>query len=599
MLDINKKVAVHRDPMAPTTPYSNSQFCKDYYLFLEGKRSRFLFFLFIRMLATVAPFGIAYLLASMIDFFTTYTAGDALRPFYTAVWGIGILGAMQVWLRFFAKFRLYTIAANMRKDLRVKAMAKLIDLELEWHEKEETGSKIQKINQGSQMIYECMHIFTNQGVEVLVGIVGSMILFAFLRWQYALIAIAYAAIYFLGEYYFSKRLSYWNDQLNRIKEKVSGKVHESASNLLTVKAMGLKKVFEDATASYEKEFYDVWLRTKKVSQLKAKTIKIFAAIGYAGFLFVLGIDTINGFITVGSIVMFGAYFNRVRGKLEVFSNNIDKWIEVKSGFGRFMTIIGQDVIARESGDLLEVPKRWKTITFDNVTFRYNNKDVLKDFNLTIHRNDKIGVVGRSGCGKSTLVKLILGLYQPQKGRVLIDGKDIMAYKHSSITDTIGVVLQDSEMFNMALVENITIATTGIDKKRLAKALTVAQLRELILKIPKGLHTPIGEKGYKLSGGERQRVGIARAVYKDASFLILDEATSNLDSKTEDAIQKNIDRSMKDKTLLIIAHRLSTLKDVDKVIFMERGKITEEGTYPQLVRKRGKFYQMHKLQGRKT
>jgi ATP-binding cassette subfamily B protein len=222
---------------------------------------------------------------------------------------------------------------------------------------------------------------------------------------------------------------------------------------------------------------------------------------------------------------------------------------------------------------------------------------LKDFNLIINRFDKIGVVGESGSGKSTISKLMLKLYKPEKGKILIDGIDLNEFNQTSITKNIGVVLQEPEMFNLSAIDNITISATKSDKKLLEEAISLSQLKPVIKKLPEKLDTLIGEKGYQLSGGERQRIGLARAIYKDSQIYILDEATSALDSRTESLIQEEISNKLKNKTLIIIAHRLSTLKDVKKILVLEKGQIVEAGSFSDLIKKKQKFYQMYKLQNR--
>ena len=368
--------------------------------------------------------------------------------------------------------------------------------------------------------------------------------------------------------------------------------------MLTVKSLGLKKTFTDSTKNYENKYYKIWLKTKKFAQLKVKTIKIFASIGYAAFILLTCYDAIAGTITVGMILVYSNYFGKLRSGLEMITHQSSRIIQIKTKIGRFMTIFGREIFDRNGRHLKKVPNNWKKIEFKNIYFKYKNKLVLKNFNLLVKRKEKIGIVGRSGCGKSTLVKLMLGLYQPCRGQILIDGKDLNKYKHNSITKTISVVLQESEMFNLSLIKNIMISSIKKNINLLEIAIKTSQLQPIIKKLPKRLNTLIGEKGYKLSGGERQRIGIARALYKNSDVLILDEATSSLDSKTEQKIQNNLEKYFKNKTILIIAHRLSTLKNVDKIIVMKRGKVIEEGSFDELVKNKKDFYRLYKLQKRK-
>ncbi|MBS3176461.1 ABC transporter ATP-binding protein [Candidatus Woesearchaeota archaeon] len=531
--------------------YSWSKYIKDYWYLLSGKRTKFVFFTILRSLSNLITFAIAFCLAKIIDFFTNYQASMPLDTFYWFVGAIAILGAFQVWLRFFSKIKMQTIAADMRKETRLLAINKIMSLNLKWHEKEETGAKIQKINQGGESVYKGLKDFSNEGISVLVDIFGALFLFLFLDIRYVAFALIYVCIYFIGEHYYNKKLNYWENELNKIKEKVSGKIHESISNILAVKSLGLGETIGKNAESYEDEYFKI---------------------------------------------LFASYFGKLKGGLDEFTNTIGNFISVKSGVGRFMTILDIDTIEDESR-LKEFPENWRKIEFKEVYFKYKEQYVLKDFNLTINRFDKIGVVGESGSGKSTISKLMLKLYKPEKGKILVDGIDLNEFNQMSITKNMGVVLQEPEMFNLSAIDNITISATKADKKVLDTAISLSQLKPVIEKLPEKLNTLIGEKGYQLSGGERQRIGLARAIYKDSQIYILDEATSALDSKTESLIQEEISTKLKNKTLIIIAHRLSTLKEVKRILVLEKGQIVESGSFSDLLKKKQKFYQMYKLQNR--
>ncbi|MBW3003087.1 ABC transporter ATP-binding protein/permease, partial [Candidatus Woesearchaeota archaeon] len=352
--------------------YKTQTFLHDYWSLLRGSRLRFSVMTALKALSTAGGFVIAYLLGHIVDFFVNYNQ-QPLTGFYLAVAGIASIGAFQVWMRFFAKFRLQALAGDIRKNTRISAMNKLMDLPLKWHEKEETGSKIEKINSGSEAIYTGIHLFSNEGIDILVGLVGAIGIFAALDWRYALFGLGYALVYVFGELYFNKRLTALRTETAKIKEKVSGKLHESSSNLLTVKSMGLKKVFTKSTEEYEEKYYRTWLRAKKFGQFKVKTIKTFAAVGYALFVLMVGFDALSASITVGSIYVYSSYFNRLKAALESITDRSIEYIDVKTKLGRFMTILGREYLdERDKG----FPKDWKTIQFSDVSFKYKDKDVL-------------------------------------------------------------------------------------------------------------------------------------------------------------------------------------------------------------------------------
>ncbi|MBM3232979.1 ABC transporter ATP-binding protein [Candidatus Pacearchaeota archaeon] len=577
--------------------YSAKRLVKDFWLLLKGNRVKFSFWMLAMFAAGLLGYVSIYFLGKIVDFFVKYDSGESLQPFYLYAAGIAAVGIIMTLTRQNAKLSILTLGADIRKKIRIIAMSKLIDLELKWHEKENTGAKIQKISSGGQNIYDAMRMFVNEGMSILTGMGGAFVIFVLLDFKYGLFAIGYLIVFLSLQSYFMKKKAVLQDKLNKINEKLSGKVHESAANILAVKSLGLKENFRNSLESHEDEYYKIWLKNRSLEAKKSMIISIVASLGYGLFIVLLGFDAAKGIIEAATIFVFANYFGRLRESSDMLINSSDRIIELKSGIGRIMSLLDEKTIERESPKLAEVNHNWRRIEFMNVGFRYKDKWVLKNFNLRINRGNKIGIVGRSGSGKSTLAKLILGLYEPQEGEILIDGKPLRDYKQSSINKQIGIVLQDSEMFNLPLAGNIAITDEKPNEEKVAIAARTSELQEMIKRLPQGLKTLIGERGYRLSGGERQRVGIARAVYANFPMLILDEATSHLDSKTETKIRENLDKALENSTLLVIAHRLSTLRDVDKIILMSGGTITEEGTFDELVRKKRHFYELYRTQNR--
>jgi|TARA_Y100000310_G_scaffold25911_1_gene24779 ABC-type multidrug transport system fused ATPase/permease subunit len=576
--------------------YSWKQYFGYVWYLLKGRRLRFSIYSALRSAAQVIAFIIAYYFGKIIDFLTSYSSGESLTNFYIYVGLIAFLGAFTVWLRMFSKQGLKTIAANLRKETRLLALQKLVLANMDWHEKEDTGSKIQKINSGSDAIYESLQKFMNEGIGILVGFIGSIVIFFILDWRYLVFSLVFVIIYMLGEHYFNKKLNYWTDELNKVKERVSGKIHESASNILSVKSLGLNSAIHKKTESEEDEFLRVWTIKTDLGQLKFKTIKMFAAVMYALFILMVGFDVINGLITVGSVYVFVIYFGKLKSAMDDFTNKVGGFISVKSRLGRVMMILGLE--SKDETNLKQFPKNWEKIEFKNVSFKYKDKLVLKNFNLTINRNDKIGLVGRSGSGKSTIIKLLIGLYEPSEGEILVDGRTINHYNSDSVKESISIVLQDSEVFNMSVYDNLTLMQKKKNGNLIKNAVQISELLPIIKRLPQGIDTPIGEKGYQMSGGERQRIGIARALCRDSPIIIFDEATSALDSKTESKIQSALDTKLTNKTTITIAHRLSTLKKSDRIIVLKDGTIVESGHYNQLIRVKGFFYDLYKTQSKK-
>lgn len=388
---------------------------------------------------------------------------------------------------------------------------------------------------------------------------------------------------------------------NILMEKAGGTYFEGLSNILTIKTLGVKDDFKKDVLSKEALTRDYTIKRQTMMNNKWKSFQIINALSLGTILYFAGQNFVDGVISIGSIFIIYNYFQRMTGNISQSTDAIDKLITAKVGISRMMPIFWED--SSLSQGHMEFPKNWESLSIENASFKYpkrsedidknDDKDSgIENISLKINKNEKIGIVGKSGSGKSTLAKIFLGLYEFNQGKFNLGNTNFYDIKHDEITNKISLVLQDSEMFNLSLKENITLMRE-FNLELFEKSIQIAQLKEVIDKLPSGVDTLIGEKGYRLSGGERQRIGIARAIYKDPQILVLDEATSSLDSKTEEMIQAALEDNLKKKTVISIAHRISTLKKVDRIIVFENGKIVEEGKFQDLSENRNsKFYEIY-------
>ncbi len=265
----------------------------------------------------------------------------------------------------------------------------------------------------------------------------------------------------------------------------------------------------------------------------------------------------------------------------------------KGVFVKLASEIASDI---EEGKI-SMPENWRKIQLRDVSFSYGDKKILDKVTFTISRGEKIGVVGLSGAGKSTLFKLLLKERENYEGDILVDDVPLRSISKSNYFTHTAVVLQDTEVFNFSLRNNVTISNfdRNSDENLLEKALTVAHVSEFAKALPQGIDTLIGEKGVKLSGGEKQRVGVARAVFKDPELLLLDEATSHLDVESEEKIQDSLHKFFQSVTAIVITHRLTTIKEMDKILVLEEGKIIEQGSFSELHGQKGRFYELWEKQ----
>jgi subfamily B ATP-binding cassette protein MsbA len=262
---------------------------------------------------------------------------------------------------------------------------------------------------------------------------------------------------------------------------------------------------------------------------------------------------------------------------------------------RIFDLLDEPVTIEERPDALELKSFEKKIVFEGVSFKYDKEDVLRDIDLTVGRGEIVALVGPSGGGKSTLVSLIPRFYDPAKGTVRIDGKDVRDLSIKSLRDKIGLVTQETLLFNDSVKNNISYGHEDIDEEQLVRVAKAANAHQFIQEFPDGYNTMIGERGVKVSGGQRQRIAIARAVYKNPPILIFDEATSQLDTESEKLVQEAVNNMMKGRTVIVIAHRLSTVMHADKIVVVDKGRIVDIGTHRELFSRNALYKKLYEMQ----
>ena len=377
--------------------------------------------------------------------------------------------------------------------------------------------------------------------------------------------------------------------------ELSGRNVDSLSNYSVVKLF--------AGARKEKEYLQP-LRKKNIEKTMHKSFiqRLFWGVPmliwdvcYGLTLFLCAWLYMQGKITVAEIVFTNSVFFTVMGTIGQIVNQIPTITDTLGAAAKAYEelVVPVDVMDAENATPLVVSHG--KIEFRNVSFRYKKKWILRDFNLTIKPGERIGLVGASGAGKTTLVYMLMRFYEPAHGQILIDGQDIRGITQDSLRESIAFIPQEPTMFNRTLRENIAYGRSGATIRDVRSAAKRAMAHEFIMGTDKKYDSLVGDRGIKLSGGQRQRIAIARAFLKNAPILVLDEATSALDSETEVCIQKSFDELARGRTTLAIAHRLSTLRNMDKIVVLESGRVIEQGTHAQLLRKRGEYARLWNMQ----
>ncbi len=304
----------------------------------------------------------------------------------------------------------------------------------------------------------------------------------------------------------------------------------------------------------------------------------------------------NGKINVADFVLIQSLIAILNNSFGMLTMNFMHFFKIYGNLRDGLALLSRPCEVNDAKNAVPLNVQSGSINFQNVNYRYKgSKKLFKDFNLSIKAGEKIGLVGHSGSGKSTLVRLLSRYYDINRGKILIDGQNIAKVTQDSLRRNIAFIPQDPSLFNRTIMENIRYGKPNATDEEIYEAARKAHIHDFILNLPSGYQTKVGERGVMLSGGERQRIAIARALLKEAPILILDEATSALDSESEKYIQDSLKKLMKNKTVIAIAHRLSTLKEMDKIVVMDNGKIIESGSHKSLLKQKGAYYGFYEMQ----
>lgn len=485
---------------------------------------------------------------------------------------------------------------NVERGLRSSMVRRLQQLSITYHNEMQSGRLQSKImrdveqieNLSSQIFISVLSIIMNMIVAFTVVVSSSLTVFWFF--------LATIPVAVLIRITFRKKINTRNKRFRKEMEETSVKVMDMVELIPVTRAHAL----EDT----ETEKMNSQLRNVAEEGFQLDVIQsLFGSVSWASFqmfqvlcLAFTGYLAFRGVIKPGDVVMYQTYFstivNQVSGIITLIPI-ISKGLESVDSVGDILLCADLE----QTGKRRRLGQIEGNISFRNVCFKFKDADkpVINDLSLDIRQGETVAFVGASGAGKSTLINLVIGFLSPNSGQILIDGNDLHEIDLKSYRRHIAVVPQTPILFSGTLRENITYGAEDIDEQLLRRVIEAANLAELVDSLPEGLDTVITEHGANLSGGQRQRVSIARAFIREPKLLILDEATSALDSVSEQKIQQSVDRLVQNRTTIIVAHRLSTIRNADKIAVIGEGDVLEYGTYDELMAKRGAFYQLRSLQ----
>lgn len=496
-----------------------------------------------------------------------------------------------------SKYFGFQVAEKASLDIYRETLAHIFKLDLSWQEKENSGNKMKRIDRGLDGVNLTIRRIFDTIIEVTVNFGGIIAIFVVIDTGLSIALILFILIYLGIGTYLLKRAIKQERIVNKAFENLGGLTFESLNNVQTIKSLaidgGVVRLIGRLTNNLIEKI------RKRIFYYQSQQGILLTYQIVFGFLAMLFISRgiILGNYQLNLLVLFMGLYSKVRTSSDELTQVVQQISQAKVWMSRSMAILTTKPVI-ENPEIVkkqkEYPANWKEMKINNLKFSYKNSITLDNVSFSIKRGEKVGIVGLSGAGKSTLFKLMLDLYENYNGNIFIDDIPLKKIKRQSYINHVGVVLQDTELFDMSLRENIEIA--GVNKKTnsdklFKEVISMAHLGDVVGMLPKGPDTIVGEKGVKLSGGQRQRVGIARALYREPDILLLDEATSHLDAHSEKEIQKALEEFLHKYTTIVIAHRLSTILAMDKIVVLEKGKVVETGNFKELVDKNGVFAKM--------
>jgi ATP-binding cassette, subfamily B, heavy metal transporter len=573
---------------------------KEYLSYL--KNYKFLIFLLLIVITLNGTKQIAdkYIFKIVIDKGTEFSAGTlGLASFSKILLIIAVvyiflilLNVVVNWVKLHLNNKL---DASTIYDLKRKYFKHILGLDHNFHTTHKTGSLISRLSRGASAMERLNDSLLFEFCPLIIELIVAVIALFYLDKFSALVIFVTMVIFVFFSYFMQKKSESSNVMLNKTEDIEKGNTADFFTNI-------------DSIRHYGKEDY-IQARYKQLtSKTKDSQITFWNYFRWtsAGQSFILALGTfvlvyfsISGFlenkISLGTLAFIYTTYLGLVGPMFGFVNGIRNFWKSMADFqelfdyGKFQNEI------KDKSNAIKLKIRTGEIEFKDISFNYGKRKIFEDFSLKIAPNEKVALVGHSGSGKTTLVKLLYRLYDVNSGEILVDGRNINEFKQESLRAELSIVPQDCVLFDDTIFNNVRFSKPEASKEEIMRAIKFAQLDKVIKNFPNKENTIVGERGVKLSGGEKQRVSIARAILADKKVLILDEATSSLDSETEHEIQKDLENLLEGRTSIIIAHRLSTIMKADKIIVLKNGKIVQIGSHNRLINQSGEYKHLWNLQ----
>jgi len=505
------------------------------------------------------------------------------------------LGAGFHWIR---NWGFNSFAQNIQHDVRTDTYNKMQQLNMDFFADKQTGEMMSILSNDVNRLERFLNDGMNSMFRLLVMVVGIGVLLFAINWQLALIAMVPVPLIMAFTYIFIKLIQPKYAAVRSTVGKVNSRLENNLGGIKVIKSSTTEDYESDRVDDVSQKYFDTNWEAIRIRIGFFPGLRLLAGFGFAltfivGGLWVLqdtgGPGPLTGNLSEGMFVVFIIFTQRFVWPMAQFGQIINMYQRARASSARIFGLMDEPHRVSESADADELVVEDGDVTYDDVTFGYDEEEtIVENIEFTVEGGETVALVGPTGAGKSTLLKLLMRMYDIDGGQIRIDGQDISEVTLKSLRRSMGYVSQDTFLFYGTVEENIAYGTFDADREEVVEAAKMAEAHAFIQNLPDGYDTEVGERGVKLSGGQRQRLSIARAILRDPEILVLDEATSDVDTETEMLIQRSLDRLTADRTTFAIAHRLSTIKDADLILVVEDGRIVERGTHTQLLENDGLY-----------
>jgi ABC-type multidrug transport system fused ATPase/permease subunit len=481
-------------------------------------------------------------------------------------------------------------------DLRVRLYAYLQKMSLSFFERTSTGELMSRVtNDLSALEHFVTHGSALTAVDLIRLIGGSVILFV-LDWRLAaLVLIPIPILAIALRHYNTKVRPVYRSVRARLGD-INAKLQDNLSGIRVIQAFAREDLERKRFTTESERYYQARVEGIRYWSVFFPAIRFLGAMGSVIVLGVGAVMAVKGELSLGTLVAFLSYTTSFYEPINRLTEVDNIFQEAIAAGERFFELLDETTEVKDAPGAIDLPAVRGEIVFNRVTFRYGTGDqILHDLVFQMAPGEMVALVGPSGAGKTSIANLICRFYDPVQGKITLDGHDLRRIKLSSLRQQVAVVLQDSFLFNNTVLENLLYGKPNAAKEEIIQAAVAANAHDFIMRLPEDYETQIGERGVKLSGGQKQRLALARAILADPSVLILDEATSSVDAEAEFLIQQALERVLKGRTSLVIAHRLSTVRNADNIIVLDQGRIVESGKHEELMLRGGLYNQLYQRQ----